>query len=127
MEAAGYPPSIRQALSMFIDGLPTTIVSYIMLYDNIMVSLNEPNNSLLPSIQQIFNHVTRIDGNINRTRQLNHDHHTTQSTSQHNIAVSSSITQIADNNNGTVHRCSNCNCLGHTDDTCFQPDGKMEG
>ena len=127
MEAAGYPPSIWQALSMFIDGLPTTIVSYITLYDNIMVSLNEPNDSLLPSIQQIFGHVTRIDGNINRTRQLNHDHCTTQSTSQHNITLSSSITQIADNNNGTVCRCSNCNHLGHTDDTCFQPGGKMEG
>ena len=102
MEAAGYPPGIQQVLSMFIDGLPTTIISYITLYDNIMVSLNEPNDSVLPSIQQIFNHVTRTDGNINRTRQLNHDHRTTQSTSQHNIALSSSITQIADDNSAKI-------------------------
>ena len=30
-------------------------------------------------------------------------------------------------NNGNVCRCSNCNRLGHTDDTCFQLGGKMEG
>jgi hypothetical protein len=73
MEAAGYPPTTRQTLTMFIDGLPTNVVSYITLYDNVMVLLNEPNDSLLPNIHQIFDHVTRIDGNVTRSRMLNPD------------------------------------------------------
>lgn len=50
MEATEYPSTACQTLTMFIDGLPMNIVSYITLYDNIMVSLNEPNDSLLPNI-----------------------------------------------------------------------------
>jgi hypothetical protein len=67
MYAAWYPLSACQMLTMFIDGLPTNIVSYITLYDNIMVSLNEPNNSLLLNTHHIFDHVTRIDGNVTRS------------------------------------------------------------
>jgi hypothetical protein len=73
MEAAGYPPTTCQTLTMFIDGLPTNVVSYITLYDNVMVLLNKPNDSLLPNIHQIFDHVTRIDGNVTRSRMLNPD------------------------------------------------------
>jgi hypothetical protein len=37
MEATGYPPSTHQTLTLFINGLPTNIVSYITLYDNVLI------------------------------------------------------------------------------------------
>ena len=126
MEAAGYPPSTRQALTMFIDGLPTNIVSYITLYDNIMISLNEPNDSLLLNIYQLFDHVTRINGNITRSKLLNPDHRTHQHTN-HPTSTNSTVVPTKDADTKTVPKCNNCGLLGHTDSTCFQPGGKMEG
>ena len=130
MEAAGYPLSIRQTLTMFIDGLPTNVVSYITLYDNIMVSLNEPNDSLLPNIHHLLDHVVRIDGNVTRSRLLNQDHCTIQPA--HQPVNTSSSTPIAtipamDGDTGNVRKCGNCGLKGHTENTCFQPSGKMEG
>ena len=130
IEAAGYPPMARQTVTMFIDGLPTNIVSYITLYNNIMVSLNEPNDSLLPNIHHLFDHITRIDGNVNQSQLLHHDSRTNQMINQPVITLSSATTSIpavTENTTGTVHKCNNCGQIGHTNETCFQPGGKMEG
>ena len=130
MEAAGYPPSARQTLTMFIDGLPMNIVSFITLYDNVMISLNEPNDSLLPNIHQLFDHVTRIDGNVTRSRLLNHDHRSHQSSNHPTVTPSSTTTTSTPTTSGdttAICKCGNCGLVGHTDETCFQPGGKMEG
>lgn len=130
MEAAGYPPTTRQALTMFIDRLPTDIVSFITLYNNIMISLNEPNNSLLPNIHHLFDHVIRIDGNVNHSWSMSHDNCTHQSMTVPTSALTNTATiatPAAGKDTESVHKCGNCSRLGHSDDTCFQPDGKMEG
>jgi hypothetical protein len=128
MEAAGYPPSTHQTLTMFIDGLPTGIVSYIMLYNNIMISLNESNNSLLPNIHQLLDHVTRIDNNVTRSRALNPDHWSHQFTNHQSSALTSTVTTTkSDGDILTIRKCGNCGCIGHTDDTCFQLNGKNRG
>jgi hypothetical protein len=105
MEAAGYPPTARQTLTMFIDGLPTNVVSYITLYDNVMVSLNEPNDSLLHNIYQLFDHVTRIDGNVTHSRMLNPDSQNQQTTTSSVIAPISATMESATTN---VRKCGNC-------------------
>jgi hypothetical protein len=125
MEAAGYSPSARQTLTMFINGLPMNIVSYITLYDNVLISLNDPNDSLLPNIHYLFDHVTSVV----RSRLLHHDQ-CSQQINNLPVAVLSStttLTQTTLDGTGNVCKCTNCNWLGHTDDTCFQLGGKMEG
>ena len=64
MEAAGFLPGIRQLLSILADGLPHHTVAFINLYDNVISSLNEPNEQLLPSMQHLFDRITNIDNNI---------------------------------------------------------------
>ena len=116
LQPAGYPPSSRQMLTMFIDGLPTNIVLFITLYDNVMIFLNEPDDSLLLNIHQLFDHFTRIDGNVIRSRLLNHDHHSHQS-SNHPTVTPSSTTAISAPTSGgdtaTIHKCGNCGLVGH--------------
>jgi hypothetical protein len=124
VEAAGYPPTACQTLTMFIDGLPMNVVSYIMLYDNVMVPLNEPNDSLLPNIHQLFDHITRIDGNVTRLRMLNPDSQNQQTTTSLVIAPILATIESATTN---IYKCGNCSRPGHTDEMCFQPGGKMEG
>jgi hypothetical protein len=122
MDAAGYPLSAFQMLTMFFDGQPTNIVSYITLYDNIMVSLNEPDDSLLPNIHHLFDHVTRIDGNVTHSQTLNHDLCTHQPPNQPVIALSSATTTALitmDRTTTNVCKCSNCGRMGHMDETCF--------
>jgi hypothetical protein len=71
MEAAGFLPGIRQLLAIFADGLPNNTVAFINLYDNIISSLNEPNEQLLPNIHQLFDRTIHIENNIQRNRILN--------------------------------------------------------
>ena len=66
MEAAGFLPSTRQLLTIFTDGLPNNTVAFVNLYDDILSSLNEPNEQLLPSIHHLFDCTTHIDNNIQR-------------------------------------------------------------
>ena len=64
MEAAGFLPGTRQLLAIFADGLPTNTVAFINLYNNILSSLNEPNEQLLPNIHHVFDRTIHIDNNI---------------------------------------------------------------
>jgi hypothetical protein len=121
IEVARYPPMACQALTMFIDGLPTNIVSYITLYNNVMVFLNEPDNSLLPSIHHLFDHVTRLDSNVSHSRLLHQDSCNHQQTNQPVIALSLATTTATESTTGTTCKCSNCGWTGHTDKTCSQP------
>ena len=61
MEAAGHLPSDQQLLTMFIDGLPTDLVSFITLYDNVLNSLN--NDAELLNMQHLFDHTICIENN----------------------------------------------------------------
>ena len=70
MEAAGFLPGPRQLLSIFADGLPQNTVTFVNLYDNIILGLNEPNNQLLLNIHELFDCVTYIDNNLQRNRIL---------------------------------------------------------
>jgi hypothetical protein len=71
MEAAGFLPGIRQLLSILADGLPHSTVAFINLYNNIISSLNEPNEQLLPNIHQLFDRIINIENNIQRNRIMN--------------------------------------------------------
>ena len=71
MEAAGFLPSPRQLLSIFADGLPQSTVAFVNLYDNIILSLNEPNDQLLPNIHHLFDRAVNLDNNLQRTRIIN--------------------------------------------------------
>ena len=143
MEAAGFLPGIRQLLSIFADGLPTNTVAFINLYDHIISSLNEPHEQSLPNIHFLFDRTMQIENNIQRNRILNPIARRTQpnpSLSSHTNSSTSNITTDspttapqatrptqASNQTSTTLLCSNCHRPGHTDRTCFQPGGGMEG
>ena len=139
MEAAGFLPGLRHLLSMFADGLPNSTVAYINLIDHIISSLNEPHEQSLPSLQQLFDRTIHIENNIQRTRILQPSTRRTQpvvpSTSAPNQSLSTANTPAipAGTQNtlparsGAPLHCSNCGRDGHTDRTCFQPGGAMEG
>ena len=52
-----------------------------------------------------------------------HSNTTVSATSSTSVAT----TPATDGDMGNVRKCSNCGLKGHTDSTCFQPGGKMEG
>ena len=60
MEAAGFLPGTCQLLAIFADGLPNNTVAFINLYDLIILSLNEPNEQLLPNIHSLFDQTIHI-------------------------------------------------------------------
>jgi hypothetical protein len=62
MEAASHLPGKRQLLAMFVDGLSTNSVSFIMLYNNVLNLLNDDTG--LPSIQHFFDHIICIENNL---------------------------------------------------------------
>lgn len=132
MEAAGFLPGTRQLLAIFADGLPNNTVSFVNLYDYIIFSLNEPNEQALPNIHELFDRTIHIENNIQRTRIMNTparsqarlpttNQPTTPSTS---LTVSSPVPAAPV---PATRHCKNCNRPGHTEDTCFQPGGGMEG
>jgi hypothetical protein len=138
MEAAGFLPGTRQLLSIFADGLPHHTVAFINLYDNIIACLNEPNEHLLPNIHLLFDRTINIENNILRNRILNPNPRRSlstlpptappvQLTSTVPVTSPSALPPAAPSTSRSVRRCSNCGREGHTDDTCFQPGGAMEG
>jgi hypothetical protein len=144
MEAAGYPPSSRQALTMFADGLPTNTVSFINLHDTVITSLNEPNEALLPNLYYLFDQVIRLDNIAARSRTLHNDtrpHNplphqpsittsttlTPSATKSTTVSTPNDSTSTQPNTMGRSRKCNNCGGVGHTDTTCFQPGGGMEG
>ena len=137
MEAAGFLPGSRQLLSIFADGLPNNTVAFINLYDNIMLCLNDPDDNTLPNIHHLFDRTISIDNNIQRNRLM---HPNTGRRPQPSAPPSSSSTAAATtttaDNQAQAPRsnqlaativCGNCGRSGHTDLTCFQPGGAMEG
>jgi hypothetical protein len=132
MEAAGFLPGTRQLLAIFADGLPNNTVSFVNLYDHIIFSLNEPNEQALPNIHGLFDRTIHIENNIQRSRIMNPPARTRLPTSnqpatpttpsQSSINTASPVSSVP-----TTRHCKNCNRPGHTDDTCFQPGGGMEG
>ena len=66
MEAAGFLPGTRQLLSILADGLPHNTIAFINLYDHIILSLNEPNEQLLPNVHHLFYQIINIKNNIQR-------------------------------------------------------------
>ena len=131
MDAAGFLPGPRQLLTIFADGLPHHTVAFVNLYDNIISWLNEPNDHMLPNIHQLFDRAVNIDNNIQRTRILNPNPRSLPSTTASTLAPNpSAVVPPSTAPNippSTKRRCSNCGREGHTDDTCFQPGGAMEG
>ena len=138
MEAAGFLPGARQLLSTFADGLPNNTVAFINLYDNIMSSLNDPNDQSLPNIHLLFDRTTNIDNNIQRNRILHPSTRRPQqpappAPSTQSTPTTLAVTSPADTQNSRSGRpassllCGNCGRTGHTDPTCFQPGGAMEG
>ena len=133
MDAAGYPPSPRQILTIFADGLPQHSVAFVNLYDYIILSLNEPNEQMLPNIHQLFDRAVNLDNNLQRTRLLNPRRlplsapaaPSSSTTALVPPAPANSLPPATGTRSG--RRCSNCGREGHTDDTCFQPSGAMEG
>ena len=139
MEAAGFLPGTRQLLSIFADGLPNNTVAFITLYDNIMLSLNDPFDQSLPNIHQLFDRTTNIDNSIQRNRILHPSTRrpqqptTAPSTQPPTTATITTVTPAAEvqgsrpGRSGANLLCGNCGRTGHTDPTCFQPGGAMEG
>jgi hypothetical protein len=134
MEAAGFLPGIRQLLSILADGLPHNTVAFVNLYDNIISSLNEPNERLLPNIHHLFDRIVSIENNIQRNRILNPNIRrppqappfTTPST-QPLPTTAVGPPPATPQGTQTTLRCSNCGRPGHGGPTCFQPGGAMEG
>ena len=133
MEAAGYLPSPRQILSIFADGLPTNTVAFVNLYDHIILSLNEPNEQLLPNIHQLFDRAINLDNHLQRTRILNPRRLPLPAPPPSSSSLPASAPATQTNalppaaGSRSSRRCSNCGREGHTDETCFQPGGTMEG
>ena len=133
MDAAGYPPSPLQILTIFADGLPQHSVAFVNLYDYIILSLNEPNEQMLPNIHQLFNRAINLDNNLQRTRLLNPRCLPLSAPAASSSSTPTLVPPAPSNSlpsaTGTRsnRRCSNCGREGHTDDTCFQPGGAMEG
>src|ERR1700678_3341839 len=137
MEAAGFLPGVRQLLSILADGLPNNIVAFINLYDNIISSLNEPDEQLLPNIHQVFDHIVNIENSIQRNRIINSVPGPTRrpppstpsslQSAQPPSATTTSSPSIPTLSTQTTLRCSNCGRAGHGGPTCFQPGGAMEG
>jgi hypothetical protein len=137
MEAAGFLPGLQQLLSVFADGLPNNTVAFINLYDNIMLCLNDPDDNTLQNIHHIFDCTINIDNNIQRNRIMHpsNAHHLQQlapssSSSATTVAPPAADTQAQAQRSNPVAAtivCGNCGRSGHTDLTCFQPVGAMEG
>jgi hypothetical protein len=124
MEAAKYLPGECQLLAMFLDKLPTNLVSFITLYDNVMNSLND--NTALPNIQHLFKHTIHIENNILRTHLLNLNpcsYLTTSTPLLPNSKVPANPPTLP--TNGTP-KCRNCGHR-HPTDKCFQPGGTIKG
>src|ERR1700678_1685216 len=134
MEAAGFLPGIRQLLSILADGLPQNTVAFINLYDNIISSLNKPDDQLLPNIHQLFDRIVHIENNLQRNRIMNPTARrpppltptSTQPTQTLPPARIIPSTTTAQSTQTTIC-CSNCGRTGHGGPTCFQPGGAMEG
>ena len=135
MEAAGFLPGICQLLSILADGLPHNTVAFVNLYDSIIHSLNEPDEHSLPNIHQLFDRITNIENNIQRIRIMNPNSRrpplpnstVTVSPTQPLITAPVGTATVTPQSTHSAPRCSNCQCTGHTDATCFQPGGAMEG
>ena len=139
MEAAGFLPSNRQLLSIFADGLPNNTVAFINLFDNIMLSLNDPNDHILPNIHQLFDRTINIDNTLQRNRILHPSTRRPQQTTppstsstQPPPAVTPTASTIDPQNprpgrTTSTRQCGNCGGTNHTTPTCFQPGGAMEG
>lgn len=140
MEAAGFLPGPQQLLSIFADGLPNNTVAFINLYDSIISSLNEPDESSLPTIYYLFERATIIENNVQRLCILNPNPRRSQPTTT--SSSSPSVQPVPPATEGTPAtasqvpcsvrpatrpNCSNCGQDGHTFPTCFQPGGAMEG
>jgi Reverse transcriptase (RNA-dependent DNA polymerase) len=126
MEAAGYLPSKRQLLAMFVDGLPTNSVSFVTLYDNVLNSLNDSVE--LPNIQHLFDHVIRIENNILRTRLLNPHIRPLPAATLTPLPLNPTkvVTTASAQPTGMTVNCGNCG-RRHPTEKCFQPGGAMEG
>jgi hypothetical protein len=118
MEAARYLPGKCQLLTMFVDGLPTNLVSFITLYDNVINSLND--NAALPNIQHLFKHTICIKNDILWTRLLNLNPRFSLTTS---TPLLSNLPTLPTNGTPNCGNCGHC----HPTDKCFQPGGAMEG
>ena len=138
MEAAGFLPGIRHLLTIFADGLPNNTVAFINLYDSILSSLNDPNEQSLPNIHLLFDRTVNIDNNIQRNRilhpsprRLPPNNPITSTTTLPTPATPPGAPNVVPQTNRHTHAatplCSNCGRPGHTDRTCFQPGGGMEG
>jgi len=133
----------KQVLTMFADGRPTNIVIVLTLHDTIITSLNEPNKALLPNLYLLFDQVIRLDNNAvhsctlhNDIRSHNMAHINPPIPSNNPISSTSRLATTPASAEPTpnqpilvtkTHKCSNCSGIGHTDATCFQPGGGMEG
>ena len=150
MEAAGFLPGIRQLLVIFADGLPNNTVAFVNLHDSIISSLNDPYEHSLPNIHYLFDRTMHIENNIQRNRILHPNTRRLQPSSSYmpsnqspaptpsvpplvalqpaRSAQASATSQCLNCHcDGSTLHCSNCHHDGHTDRTCFQPGGAMEG
>lgn len=135
MEAAGFLPGIHQLLSILADGLPHNTVAFINLYDNLISSLNESDDQLLPNIQYLFDCITNIENNIQQNRIMNptgtpHCPPPLASSTTSALPLSTTMASpsaVTPQITQSTIRCSNCGHLGHGGPTCFQPGGAMEG
>ena len=140
MEAAGFLPSNRQLLSIIADGLLNNTVAFINLFDNIMLSLNDSNDQMLPNIHQLFDRTINIDNTLQHNRILQPSTRRPQQTTPPSTSstqpppAATSTAPATDPQNPcpgqttSTCQCGNCGANNnHTTPTCFQPGGAMEG
>ncbi|PPQ82886.1 hypothetical protein CVT26_007527 [Gymnopilus dilepis] len=124
MSAAGYPLPPRQLLQLFADGLPKGN-SYSNLRDSIYISLNEPDNRLLPSLETAFDRARIIDDTIQRLRDRQQlPPRSARTSRQPNNSPNSTTKPTLPSTSRPT--CDNCKGA-HPTENCFQPGGAKEG
>ncbi len=135
MTGAGHPMPLRQALQLFIDGLPMDHYAYQAIQFSVQTHINTLTDAQLPPLAAIFEDVVMAENNIaSRAARVprvrsSRTHPASSSATRPLVPATSSASSASAVPAAPSARltCSNCKRTGHAASDCFQPGGAMEG